>query len=450
MGSTKTFTFSLSTMGCKANLTDSQTLEARLRAMGGRPVADSDGADLFVLNTCTVTDQADREAMQILRKRKSPLTVVTGCLAEVDSARLEKASADGGSKVVIARNSAKGEIDAAIAAWLEGALEEQQKTLQGDRAAWHTHVDFEAGAAGAIEKSEHRTRAFLKVQDGCNAYCAYCIIPRARGKSRSVAAADVVREVQALVDTGVKEVVLTAIHAADYDSDGLDFTGLVEKVLLETTVPRLRLTSLDPAEIPSRLIDLMVANARLCPHFHVSMQSASSSVLKAMKRHYDAVKAEGCLNEIKAKLPHAFIGMDIIAGFPGESDEEFAESYALLERTPWSKLHVFPFSVRQGTAAAKLVELGQAVPAHKIQERARLLRELSQRKMQAALEQKVGSVAEILVEEKLVKVGTRMCSQGYTRSYHRVLVPGRREPNSLVRVKILATAEKEYLKGEII
>jgi len=437
-------------MGCKANLTDSQTLEARLRALGGKAVVDASAADVFVLNTCTVTNEADKEVLRVLRKQKSPLTVVTGCMAEVDPDRLQKAAANKENKIVIARNSAKEELAKSITDFLGGVREKEQQTLQGDRVEWHSYVDYEEGAGIEKEKSERRTRAFLKVQDGCNAYCSYCIIPRARGKSRSISAVEIIKEVQKLVDAGFKEIVLTAIHAADYSDGEIGFTELVEKVLKETKISRLRLTSLDPAEIPDRLIDLMATNARLCPHFHVSLQSGSTAVLSAMKRAYDADLSEKCLNTIADKLPHAFVGMDIIAGFPGETEESFFESYELLQRAPWSKLHVFPFSIRNGTHAAKLVEMGLAVDSRKIQERARLLRELSEKRMQEALNKKIGSVMEILVEEKAYTFGSRTCSQGHSRSYHKVLIPGKREPNSFVRVKILGVAEKEFLKGEVI
>ncbi len=443
------FTFAVTSMGCKANLADSHALEAELRSLGGAPAGDGESADLHLLNTCTVTDNADKEAAQILRKAKASLTVATGCFAEVDPERLRAAGEKSGAPFRVLRNAAKPELKALVAEWLAGTLDEQKKIWNGDRVEWHSAIlpnSLEARAAS----SEARTRAFLKVQDGCNAFCAYCVIPLARGRSRSLPAARVVAEVRTLVATGVKEVVLTAIHAADYEADGLGFTGLVEKVLRETSVPRLRLTSLDPAEIPDSLLDLMARESRLCPHFHVSLQSANERVLRAMKRGYGAGAIENRLAAIAERLSHAYVGMDVIAGFPGESDEEFEDSFARLERLPWTRAHVFPFSVRQKTAAARLVSEGLAVPAPKVAERARRLRELSDRKFGAAATARAGSVMEILTENKEARWEGRSVSTGHSRSFFKVVIPGKHPANELRRVRILGRLGSDSLKGELV
>jgi len=437
-------------MGCKANLTDSHALEADLRELGGEPAIDEQSADLFLLNTCTVTDQADREAGRLLRKTGSSLTIATGCLAEVDPEKL-RASAPQEKQVRIVRNSAKQEISALVEEWLKGALTEQNAVLHGDRIAWHkSFLDNRDALEISKGSAAPRTRAFLKVQDGCNAFCSYCVIPLARGRSRSLSADQVVKEVHEAVAAGVKEVVLTAIHAADYDSSGLDFTGLVEKVLAETSVPRLRLTSLDPAEIPDRLLELMETNSRLCAHFHVSLQSAGSRVLEAMKRGYRAEHIEDRLAQIHRRLPHAYVGMDLIAGFPGETEEEFQEALDRLVKLPWTRAHVFPFSVRRNTAAARLVESGHAVPEHVVRERASKLRELSDRKLSEALARRVGSVMEVLIEGKEARRAGRTVSFGHSRSYFKVVVPGRHAANELKRVRIVGLMGQEELKGELI
>lgn len=441
------FTYAINTMGCKANLTDSQALETRLQALGGRPAPEAE-AQLFVLNTCTVTDQADKEARQVLRKASAPLTIATGCLAQVDPDQLLSApSASKSLKVV--RNSAKGEMEELVEEWLSGMVTEQREALHGDRVAWHEKILPNRETKPEAE-SQPRTRAFYKVQDGCNAFCSYCVIPLARGRSRSLPADQIVRELNALVESGMQEIVLTAIHAADYDDAGLDFTGLVERVLRETKVQRLRLTSLDPAEIPDRLIDLMASEARLCPHFHVSLQSASSRVLEGMKRGYRAEQVEERLLAIAERVPHAYVGMDLIAGFPGESEADFEEGFQRLERLPWTRAHVFPFSVRRNTAAARLVDAGHAVPEATIHARAARLRELSARKMNASLAAKVGSLQEVLVEAKTVRIGERTCSTGHARNFHKVLIPGTHSANRLRRVRIVGVGEKETLKGELV
>lgn len=445
------FTYSVTSMGCKANLTDSQALEAELRGLGGAPAPEGESGDVHLLNTCTVTDQADREAAKLLRKSGAALTVATGCYAEVDPEGLRR-SAPAGRDLQVVRNSGKSGIAGVVSEWLAGVKAEQGSVLAGDRAAWHkSFLENRDSSEIGKESAAPRTRAFLKVQDGCNAFCAYCIIPLARGRSRSLPAAQVVADVSAAVAAGVKEVVLTAIHAADYEAEGAsDFTGLVEKVLAETSVPRLRLTSLDPAEIPDRLLSLMEKNPRLCPHFHVSLQSASDEVLKGMKRGYGAKEVEERLTEIARRLPHAYVGMDLIAGFPGESDEQFEEGLARLERLPWTRAHVFPFSVRRSTAAARLVEAGLGVPEHVVRARALKLRELSDRKLAAALKAREGSVMEILVEGKEAKRAGRTVSFGHSRSYFKVVVPGRHAANEFKRVKVIGALGPEELKGELI
>jgi threonylcarbamoyladenosine tRNA methylthiotransferase MtaB len=260
-------------------------------------------------------------------------------------------------------------------------------------------------------------------------------------------ASQIVQELQNLVEEGVNEVAITAIHAADYESEGLDFTGLIRKILAETNVPRIRLTSLDPKEIPDALIELMMGNARLCPHFHISLQAAADSVLKRMKRNYGAAEIRERFQKIQQCLPHAYVGLDLIAGFPGETDAEFAEGRDLLAELSFTKAHVFPFSVRKNTAAARMVAEGLGVPAEVIQRRAKILREISDEKFQRALQAKVGTVAEILVEEKRVKVGERNCSTGHARNFHKVIVPGIHPVNSLMRVRIVGVW-KDSLKGE--
>jgi threonylcarbamoyladenosine tRNA methylthiotransferase MtaB len=447
MPSPSRFTYAISTMGCKANLTDSQALEARLRRLGGLAAPEGATADLFLLNTCTVTDQADKEAVSLLRRARESFTIATGCLAQVNPEELSETEI-GDRKLRVLRNSAKDELEAVVEDWLAGMLSGQRSVVAGDRVGWHEKI-LENRDPGEAVSASFRTRAFYKVQDGCNAFCAYCVIPLARGRSRSLPADQVVEEVGNISASGVREVVLTAIHAADYESDGLDFTGLVEKVLAQTRVERLRLTSLDPAEIPDRLLALMEAEPRLCPHFHVSLQSANSRVLQAMKRGYGALEVEDRLQAIATRLPHAYVGMDLIAGFPGESEEEFEDGFTRLERLPFTRAHVFPFSVRRNTAAARLVQAGLAVSQSVVRARAARLRELSEKKLRLALEQKVGSVAEVLVEGKTVKLGSRECSQGHARNFHKVLIPGRHPANELRRVRIVGT-HKEFLKGELV
>ena len=435
------FSYAIDTMGCKANLTDSQALESRLQGLGG--VLNLENPDVYVLNTCTVTDQADKEAMHTLRKTSAPLMIATGCLAQVSPESLLK-----NKEVVVVRNSGKDELETVIQDWL--AKKEQASVVHGNRVEWHQKILPNENLLNQMTATSARTRAFYKVQDGCNAFCTYCVIPLARGRSRSLSPEQIIADIRLLVDQGVKELNLTAIHAADYDHSGLSFDLLVEKIISETKIQRLRLTSLDPAEISDRLLALMKNEPRLCPHIHVSVQAASSSVLNRMKRNYDASALELALSKIARELPHAYVGLDLIAGCPGETEEEFSDGLQRLEQLPWTRAHVFPYSVRRNTVAARLVESGQAVPVAVIHNRARLLRDLSTKKMGQALSKKVGTICEVLVEAKMVTVGTRQCSQGHARNFHKVLLPGQHKANSLLRTRIVGVGDKETLKGELL
>lgn len=451
------FTYKIETFGCKANLTDSQYLEKRLQRFGGISTDSFDAADVYIVNSCTVTDRADRDAISTLRKNQNngKIAVLTGCMAEVNPDAIQDTAFAGYDRVILGRNSGKSLLPEAIArtalrrkADSDSAID-RAIVVTGERVAWHKEMDLEAGAA--LEGGEsQRTRAFFKVQDGCNQFCSYCIIPHARGRSRSLDPKSVVKEIRSFQEHGVKEVVLTAIHAADYDFDGLDFTGLVETVLRETNLPRLRLTSLDPAEIDSRLLDLMAAEPRLCSHFHVSMQSASTDVLTAMKRGYDAKRAEDCLNEIREKIPGAFIGMDMIAGFPGESIAHHEETMSLLQRSPWTRLHVFPYSERKLTQGARMVEAGLGVAESEKRRRAAEMRALSDARYAEERSTKIGSMAELLTEAKPFVWNGEVYTQGRTRSYYRIIVPGRVVENRLMRVRILQAGPRDTLVAERI
>ena len=439
------FTFSLETMGCKANVADSHILGKRLKSLGGKWVEKN--SEVFILNSCTVTDRASRDALSLIRKKKARLRVFTGCLAEVDPKLLGEFKE---KSFILARNSAKTELAKHIVDTL-GKLRQGEvvgeKLLEGDRANWHKEMDDERD----FFPRTSRTRIFLKVQDGCNQFCSYCIIPMARGRSRSLSSERVVEEVKRARENGVKEVVLTAIHAADYREGKNNFFALLRDVLEKTDMPRVRLTSLDPGEINEELYSLMEENSRLCPHFHVSMQSMSSQVLHFMKRAYDGDRAEECLWEIQEKFPHAFVGMDMIAGFPTEGEREQEETMLRLKRSPWSALHVFPYSKRNFTFADKMLEKGEWKEEERSKrERAKAMRELSKIRLRKSLEGKKGKVLEVLTENKPFLWKGKPYSQGLSRSYHRVLVQEDIVSNVLLRVKATELVEGRALFGELV
>ncbi len=320
----------LDTLGCKLNQAETELLARQLAEAGYHLVPLTDEADVYILNTCTVTHIADRKARHLLRlaHRRNPAArlVATGCYAQ--RAPQELSQIEGVSFVV-------------------GNDEKLQllRLLEG------------SGLSNPTQNStisrHNRTRAFIKVQDGCDSFCAYCIVPLVRGREKSLPVDQIVGEIRHRIRDGYKEVVLTGTEIGSYNHNGVNLTGLLEHILAETEVDRLRLSSLQPQEITPELIGLW-HDKRLCRHLHLSLQSGSDSVLKRMKRHYSVSKYQRAVSMIRAMVPEAAITTDVIVGFPGETDEEFQESHNLCRELGFARIHVFPYSPRQETQAAHM------------------------------------------------------------------------------------------------
>ncbi len=454
------------TLGCKANLYDSQLIEAELQKRGWRPALDPNSPDvgLYIVNSCTVTDEADRQsrkmAARLGRDNPDARVVITGCSAEVDPERL--ASSRGIDYVIGNRDKPKlveivlekikkaAELKAAEgAAGTTGATDaltgvrrgEVLGVAQGYREMTSRHpIDrewpaTESAFSGSLDESSssHRTRAFLKIQDGCNAFCTYCVIPYGRGPSRSISIPDVISQVKNLASQGVREVVITGINIGDYGTDwseGMQVEQLFETILGETELPRLRVSSLDPSEITPGLMKLVEKDSRFCPHFHVSLQSPHPRILRLMKRKYSEKEVRECLtkiSELAAPAGGVFVGMDLITGFPGETDEEFEWTVKALEGLPWSRLHVFPYSERSGTPATRLPG---SVPPQVRAARAEKLRALSlerlksvYRKAWATLQESGRPLTSVLMEGSVRGPdGSRDWVSGYSLNYLRVMV----------------------------
>jgi len=397
--------FVVHTFGCKVNTYDGGLIQKNMTSNGfklnaGRlsiETLDKAKTQIHILNTCAVTAEATKEAVKTIRKIKAqqPFStiVVTGCAAQVDTGAFENLP---GADLVIA-NSHKGLLPDLLKKHFRGEL--QQKTFKSN-----IFKKEELEADGG-EEAAH-TRTFLKIQDGCNSFCSFCIIPYARGKSRSISIAHIVDKINQIVREGKKEVVLTGVHIGDYEDNGKNMDDLVEAVLSRTTISRVRLSSLEPIEISDRLI-AMYENPRLCAHFHMSIQSADSETLKLMKRNYTQEQVELALHNI-SKIKDVFVGMDVIAGFPSETEEQFENTYKRLAETPWTRLHVFPYSERSGTRAAIMDQ----VPHHVRKERAARLRELSLHRFQAEALKQVGNIHQMLILNKASKK-----AEGLTRNY---------------------------------
>ncbi|MCE3009964.1 MAG: tRNA (N(6)-L-threonylcarbamoyladenosine(37)-C(2))-methylthiotransferase MtaB [Proteobacteria bacterium] len=379
--------YQLHTFGCKVNTYDSGLIQKNLSKSG---FAQSLEAGIHVLNTCAVTGEATKEAVKLVRRIKSKdplaLIVVTGCAAQVDTGSFENLP---GVDLVVA-NSHKGFLPQLIDQHYKGTL-----TTKVFKSNIFRKEDLEFGGG---EESTH-TRSFLKIQDGCNQFCSYCIIPYARGKSRSISIRDLFQRVNELFSQGVQEVVLTGVHIGDYEDQGKVLEDLLESLLLKTKMPRFRLSSIEPIELSDRLLELY-QDPRMCAHFHMSIQSANDKVLKDMKRKYGQKEVIESLQKIQAKVPSAFVGMDVIVGFPTETDEDFEDTYQALMNTPWSRIHVFPYSERQGTKAAVMSE---AVRREVRMERAGQLRSLSLHRYQTEGLSQVGRFKKALVLKKQSK-----------------------------------------------
>jgi threonylcarbamoyladenosine tRNA methylthiotransferase MtaB len=393
--------YTIHTFGCKVNTYDSGLLNQRFETKDSSRKWMS-SSRIHILNTCAVTREATKEAVRLVRrlKAKDPFckVVVTGCAAQVDTDQFSNLS---GADLIVA-NSHKGNLEEIIERHLKGLDSERVfKSLIFKK------EDLEAG--GGLE--EDHTRSFLKIQDGCDSFCSFCVIPYARGKSRSISISDLVTRVQNLYENKIREVVLTGVHIGDYQDGERRLEDLVEELLLKTKVPRFRLSSLEPIELSSRLLEAY-SDPRLCPHFHMSIQSANTETLYKMKRKYTSDQVEESLLAIRARVPGAFVGMDVIAGFPGETEDQFFDTYQRLERLPWTRLHVFPYSQRPGTKASTFLD---HLPPPQIKDRARRLRELSFSRFKQEAEKQVGTLKHALMLKDSSDLKTT--SRALTRDY---------------------------------
>ncbi len=378
----------IATLGCRTNQDESSALARLLAAQGFALVPFPGPADAVVVNTCTVTRGADAGSRHAIRRAVAgapgALVVVTGCYAQV--APVEVAALPGVHYVV--GHGAKGRIAEVLAFGRPPRPTVVRPPLP--RA-------FD-GAALADGPAAGRTRAFLKVQDGCDAFCAFCIVPFARGRSRSLPVAAVLARLRALAAEGYREVTVTGIHLGDYGRDleaGTDLVALLRAFLDADLVPRLRLSSLFPSHLTPALVDLFATAPALVPHVHLSLQSGDDGVLARMRRPYGRAAVEAAVSRLVERVPHVGLGADLIAGFPGETPAAFEATSALVESLPFGYLHVFPYSTRRGTAAARL---DGALPPAEVRRRAAGLRAVGERQRAAWHRRALGRVVEVLVE----------------------------------------------------
>ena len=403
------------TLGCKLNQAESESL-ARELAARGYSITAGNKADAFVINTCSVTHTADRKARHLVRllRTLNPLAriVVTGCYADRDGETLLNCGAD-----IAVVNRDRQLIPDLLEAGCQGKLA--------------------AGVEAAPLNTADRVRSFIKIQDGCGNFCSYCIVPLVRNRVYCVNADAVLTEIRARVRHGYREAVLTGTEIGSYDYGGLGLRGLIALILKETAIERLRLSSLQPQHISRELIDLW-QNNRMCRHFHIALQSGSGTVLRRLNRGYDASLFKSAVEEIRSSLPDASITTDIMVGFPGESDEEFACSYEFCRLTEFAAMHVFPYSARPGTAAAKLPgKISEKVK----RQRSRDMLGLAARSADDFARGFIGKTAEVLWENE-VRKGSGVYL-GLTGNYIRTYIDSRQDLfNTITAVRLLSPAAK--------
>ncbi|MBN1882919.1 MAG: tRNA (N(6)-L-threonylcarbamoyladenosine(37)-C(2))-methylthiotransferase MtaB [Deltaproteobacteria bacterium] len=382
-----TQTVAVITLGCKVNFTDSESIAYDLKSLGYRVVMGHERAAAAVVNTCTVTGKADYQSRQAVRRMKREIgdgpVIVTGCSVAV----YPESIANSGVDTVIVHPQDRADI-ADIVRNLIGPSD----TSDGN------DEDVCVSDSSRDIHEDTRTRAFVKVQEGCNARCSYCVVPLARGRERSVPADTVVSRISELSSRGYREVVLTGIHLGRYgDTDSLSLVGLLGR-LIEAGFPlRYRLSSLEPLEISDDLLHLMTDTPEITPHLHIPLQSGDDSILKAMKRPYQVDYFEKLVERANTLLDAPGIGIDVMVGFPGEDDNAFENTVSLLKRLPVTYLHVFPFSPRPGTPA---FQMSEQVPGRIKKERAKIIRDIGEEKNRLYRQGRVGHTLEVLTERK--------------------------------------------------
>ena len=404
-------TVSVATLGCKVNQFESEALMASLEQRGYSLIPFGERADVTIINTCTVTHRADFQSRQMVRRafRFNPgsLIIVTGCYAQVEPEAIARIDGVG----YLLGNGEKKKIPDVLPLLDKGDLPRIQ-VADIQREVLFSDIP--------LHSFHHHTRAFLKIQDGCDACCSYCVVPSARGRSRSLPAEKVVEHLRILKEKGFKEVVLTGIHIGSY---GLDLTPpfplekLLRRLEHEETPDRIRLSSIEPLDFSPDLISILSKSSNVCPHLHIPIQSGDDEILQRMNRNYDRSFLSDLLRDLRQRIPQLSIGTDVIAGFPGETEEEFKRTYELIESLPFSYLHIFPFSRRKGTPASRFP---QQVGEAKIKERAEVLREMGREKRQAFYRQFVDQELSVLVEDRRDRETGRW--KGLSRNYIPVLL----------------------------
>jgi threonylcarbamoyladenosine tRNA methylthiotransferase MtaB len=426
--------FAIATLGCKVNQYDSAIIEARLVALGMERTDFDQPAEVYVVNTCTVTHRADVESLRLARhaRKLNPAArvIMTGCLAQANPQIL--ANAD--------------EVDAVVGLGRSADLERAATTGGGERVMVSNLRKQVAPIEFGVVALDGHTRAFLKVQEGCDQFCSFCIVPLARGRSRSVAPRRIFEALAGLAARGFKEVVISGVHLGGYGRDlepPVELEQLLEMIAERCPIERVRLSSLDPEELSDRIIAIVAQSPCFCPHLHLPLQAGEDLTLARMRRRYTAEHFRERVAQVLAAMPDAAIGTDLMVGFPGETAQQFEQYFKFVEGLPLAYFHVFPYSARAGTTAAKF---GGRVAASEIKRRAALMRELGEYKRHQFALRFLGKRLKVLLERSTAEGWL----QGYSRNYIPVVTQGTLElTNCEVEVEG-AFAQRAQLVGQLV
>ena len=425
-------------LGCKVNSYETEVMQQMLEERGFQIVPFDKKADIYIVNTCTVTNIADRKSRQMLHraKKQNPdaVVVAVGCYVQTGTESVEK---DLSVDLAIGNNRKKDLVEI-----LETYLEEQDHVVTVDK----IDVDCAPYEEMTLRKTAEHTRAYIKIQDGCNRFCSYCIIPYARGRVRSRAEEDILKEVKGMAQAGYREIVLTGIHISSYgiDRGGGELIALLQKLSEIEGIKRIRLGSLEPGIVTKDFAERISALPKVCPHFHLSLQSGSDTVLRRMNRRYDTAAYYGAVELLRKYYADPAVTTDVIVGFPGETEAEFGETEAFLRRVGFYEMHIFKYSRRQGTKAAAME--GQLTEAQKAVRSDRLI-ELEREMSRAYREVFAGKVQEVLFEETMEKEGTTYWI-GHTPNY--IKVAKKAEEQEILRNQIVPCRLGAFLEENIM
>lgn len=422
------------TLGCKVNQYETQALSEALVKEGFIIVPESEEADVYIINSCTVTAESDKKTRQAVRRYKrlhpESVVVLTGCMPQAyPKAAEELTQAD-----IVAGNRNNNLLPAMI----KQHLENKQRNINIEQ-----HESGQDFVPCSISGFDERTRAAIKIEDGCNRFCSYCIIPYARGRVRSKPLEEIKKEAQSLAANGFREIVLVGINLSSYGTDcGLSLCDAVSAVCSVDGIMRVRLGSLEPDHMTDEMIAGLKAEPKLCPQFHISLQSGCTETLKRMNRHYDADEYERICNSLRASFNDCTITTDVMVGFAGETEEEFRQSVEFVKKIGFEKVHVFPYSKREGTRAAKFPDQ----PDRKTKQvRAAEMAKAANTVRESFLKAQVGRTVEVIAE---TKAEDGSCT-GYTANYTPVKIISGAECGGVYSIKITA-AEADSCIGEII